>query len=73
MRLINLVFSMVLALVLTGCSNKDKEDHRCSTATEDDAKIILVPMALQLPNIPPGSITRSLSRVLVQLPLLIQL
>lgn len=36
MRLINLVFSMTLALVLTGCSNKDKEEHRCTTAAEDD-------------------------------------
>ncbi len=39
MRLINLVFSMILALVLTGCSNKDKEDHRCTTAAEDDASM----------------------------------
>lgn len=37
MRLINLVFSMILALGLTGCSNKDKEEHRCTTAAEDDA------------------------------------
>jgi FKBP-type peptidyl-prolyl cis-trans isomerase FkpA len=37
MRLINLVFSMVLALVLTGC-NKDK-DGGCTTAAEDDAKM----------------------------------
>jgi FKBP-type peptidyl-prolyl cis-trans isomerase FkpA len=39
MRLINLVFSMLLALALTGCSNKDKEDHRCTTVAEDDAKM----------------------------------
>ena len=37
MRFINLVFSMILALSLTGCSNKDKEEQRCSTAAEDDA------------------------------------
>jgi FKBP-type peptidyl-prolyl cis-trans isomerase FkpA len=36
MRLINLVFSMILALAITGCSNKDKEEHRCTTAAEDD-------------------------------------
>jgi FKBP-type peptidyl-prolyl cis-trans isomerase FkpA len=39
MRLINLFFSMILALVLTGCSNKNKEDHRCTTVAEDDAKM----------------------------------
>lgn len=39
MRLINLVFSMVLALGLTGCSNKDKEEHRCTTAADDDANM----------------------------------
>jgi len=38
MRLFNLVFSMVLALALTGCSNKDK-DPGCTTAAEDDAKM----------------------------------
>ena len=38
MRLINLVFSMILALVLTGCSNKDK-GHRCTTVAEDDANM----------------------------------
>lgn len=37
MRLINLVFSMILALALTGCSNKNKEETRCSTAAEDDS------------------------------------
>ncbi|MBO9204813.1 MULTISPECIES: FKBP-type peptidyl-prolyl cis-trans isomerase [Niastella] len=37
MRLINLAFSMVLALALTGCSNKDKNEPRCTTAAEDDA------------------------------------
>lgn len=36
MRLFTLVFSMVLALALTGCSNKDK-DPGCITAAEDDA------------------------------------
>jgi FKBP-type peptidyl-prolyl cis-trans isomerase FkpA len=36
MRLNNLVFSMILALVLTGCSKKDKDDG-CTTMTEDDA------------------------------------
>jgi FKBP-type peptidyl-prolyl cis-trans isomerase FkpA len=39
MRLINLVFSMILALGLTGCSNKDKDDHKCTTAAEDDANM----------------------------------
>lgn len=38
MRSINLVFSMIFALVLTGCSNKDK-DPGCTTAAEDDAKM----------------------------------
>src|SRR5688500_15175026 len=38
MRLINLAFSMILALVLTGCSNKDKNE-RCTTAAEDDANM----------------------------------
>jgi FKBP-type peptidyl-prolyl cis-trans isomerase FkpA len=37
MRLINLVFSMILVLGLTACSNKDKEVPRCTTAAEDDA------------------------------------
>ena len=39
MRLINLVFSMILALALTGCSNKDKDDHKCTTAAEDDVNM----------------------------------
>jgi FKBP-type peptidyl-prolyl cis-trans isomerase FkpA len=39
MRLINLVFSMTLALALTGCSNKNKEETGCTTAEEDDAKM----------------------------------
>ena len=39
MRLFNLAFSMVLALALAGCSNKDKET-RCSTVAEDDAKMV---------------------------------
>jgi FKBP-type peptidyl-prolyl cis-trans isomerase FkpA len=38
MRLFNLVFSMALALALTGCSNKDK-DNGCATAEENDAKM----------------------------------
>lgn len=38
MRLFNLAFSMVMALALTGCSNKDK-DNGCTTAAEDDAKM----------------------------------
>lgn len=38
MRSFNLVLSMVLALALTGCSNKDK-DTACTTAAEDDAKM----------------------------------
>jgi FKBP-type peptidyl-prolyl cis-trans isomerase FkpA len=38
MRLINLVFGMALALALTGCSNKDK-DNGCATAEENDAKM----------------------------------
>src|SRR5688572_12140075 len=38
MRSMNLVFSMLFALVLTGCSNKDK-DGGCTTAAEDDAKM----------------------------------
>jgi FKBP-type peptidyl-prolyl cis-trans isomerase FkpA len=37
MRSITLFFSMILALVLTGCSNKNKDDHRCTTAAEDDS------------------------------------
>ncbi|MGN6419534.1 MAG: FKBP-type peptidyl-prolyl cis-trans isomerase [Pseudobacter sp.] len=36
MRLFNLAFGMVLALALTGCSNKDK-DTGCTTAAQDDA------------------------------------
>jgi len=36
MRFINLVFSMILALVLTGCSNKDKGGG-CTSIAEDDA------------------------------------
>jgi FKBP-type peptidyl-prolyl cis-trans isomerase FkpA len=40
MRLINLAFSIILALVLTGCSNKDKDKNTgCTTAAEDDAKM----------------------------------
>lgn len=38
MRLFNLAFSMVLALALTGCSNKDK-NAGCTTPAEDDAKM----------------------------------
>ena len=38
MRLFNLALSMVMALALTGCSNKDK-DNGCTTAAEDDAKM----------------------------------
>ncbi|WEK34169.1 MAG: FKBP-type peptidyl-prolyl cis-trans isomerase [Candidatus Pseudobacter hemicellulosilyticus] len=38
MRLLTLAFSMVMALALTGCSNKDK-DNGCTTAAEDDAKM----------------------------------
>lgn len=36
MRLFNLALSMVLALALTGCSNKDK-DNGCTTVAQDDA------------------------------------
>lgn len=36
MRLFNLVFSMVVVLALTGCSNKDK-DNGCTTVAQDDA------------------------------------
>ncbi len=39
MRLINLVFSMILGLALVGCSNKDREEYRCTTPEEDDAKM----------------------------------
>ncbi|MBO9660908.1 MAG: FKBP-type peptidyl-prolyl cis-trans isomerase [Chitinophagaceae bacterium] len=39
MRLINLAFSMILGLALVGCSNKDREEYRCTTAEEDDAKM----------------------------------
>ena len=39
MRLINLAFSMILALALTGCSNKDKTEQKCTTTAEDDAKM----------------------------------
>ncbi len=40
MRLVNLIFSMILALELTGCSNKDNDkDNRCTTAAEDDVKM----------------------------------
>jgi FKBP-type peptidyl-prolyl cis-trans isomerases 1 len=38
MRLINFVFSITLALVLAGCSNKDN-GVKCTTAAEDDAKM----------------------------------
>ena len=38
MRLFNLALGMVMALALTGCSNKDK-DNGCTTAAEDDAKM----------------------------------
>ena len=36
MRFFNLAFSMVLALALAGCNDKDK-DKGCTTAAEDDA------------------------------------
>ena len=39
MRLINLAFSLILGLALVGCSNKDREEYRCTTAAEDDAKM----------------------------------
>lgn len=38
MRLVNLAFSLILALVLTGCNKKDK-DGGCTTAAEDDTKM----------------------------------
>jgi FKBP-type peptidyl-prolyl cis-trans isomerase FkpA len=38
MRLMNLAFSLILALVLTGCNNKDKDDG-CTTVAEDDTKM----------------------------------
>ena len=38
MRLMNLVFSIILALVLTGCSKKGNEGG-CTTVAEDDAKM----------------------------------
>lgn len=38
MRSINLVFGIIFALVLAGCSKKDK-DGGCTTAAEDDAKM----------------------------------
>jgi FKBP-type peptidyl-prolyl cis-trans isomerase FkpA len=37
MRLTNLVFSMIVALALTGCSGKGKEDHGCTTAEQNDS------------------------------------
>ena len=38
MRLFSIVFSMVLALALTGCSKNDK--NKCSTVAEDDALML---------------------------------
>lgn len=38
MRLFTLVSSMVLAVTLLGCGNKDK-GNSCTTATEDDVKM----------------------------------
>ncbi len=38
MRSINLVCSMIMVLILTGCSNKNKNEG-CTTVIEDDAKM----------------------------------
>ncbi|AXY74931.1 FKBP-type peptidylprolyl isomerase [Paraflavitalea soli] len=39
MRLFSIVFSVVMALALTGCSKKDKGGCTPTSATEDDAKM----------------------------------
>lgn len=40
MRLINLVFSTMVALAVTGCSSKNKADHQCTTAEENDSTML---------------------------------
>ncbi len=70
MRLINLAFGMILALALTGCSViriKKNIDVPQQPKMMPQCKVILVKMVLQLPNMPAGCITRSLSRAAVQL------